>query len=198
MKFKTPFSPQKEGSKILETWQGLRVFVYYQNFQEYLLLNRFLSNENRINTALGDFAPFTGLANLSNDNNLWLYNDREMIITKRDINNQEVIVENQLNLSADFQRIEGNYRRGRIRVFSFLATNNGVLLFDNLGNYLDLLTTEDIDFFSFNNFELLYLKNDKLIRVSIKDKTKRDPITGSPQTLFLWKTIRFMRLKAKT
>ena len=196
MKFKAPFRLKKRAPKILETWQGLRVFVYYQNFQEYLLLNRFLSNENRINTALGDFAPFTGLANLSNDNNLWLYNDREMIITKRDINNQEVIVENQLNLSADFQRIEGNYMRA-YQSFLFLATNNGVL-FDNLGNYLDLLTTEDIDFFSFNNFELLYLKNDKLIRVSIKDKTKERSYYRISPNLFLWKTIRFMRLKAKT
>ena len=168
------FSPQKRGEpKILETWQGLRVFVYYQTFQEYLLLNRFLSNENRVTTALEDEAPFTSLATLGNDNNLWLYNDRDLILTKREINNQEIIVETQLNLTTNFSNLEVYYLRA-YQSYLFMATNNGILLFDNLGNYLDKFSDETVNYFSFIDDEIYYLTDEAIEFVSIEKKTKRE------------------------
>ncbi len=168
------FSPQKRGEpSFLETWQGLRVFVYYRNFQEYLLLNRFLSNENRINTALEDFSSITGLATLSNDNNLWLFNDRDLILTKRDINNQEILFEAQLNLGTDFSSMEAYFMRA-YQSYLFISTNNGILLFDNLGNYLSKIVNEPVQFFGFRNDELVYSMNNTLSFVSIEGQSKRE------------------------
>ena len=176
------FSPQKRGEPtILETWQGLRVFVFYKAFQEYLLLNRFLSNENRINTALEDLSAFIGLATLSNDNNLWLFNDRDLILTKRDINNQEVLFEAQLNLGTEFTRLEAYYMRA-YQSYLFISTNNGILLFDNLGNYLDKFVDEKTEFFSFMNDSLLYSVSNTLHFISIKEQIKREiKLPISPQ-----------------
>jgi len=168
------FSPQKRGMPtLLETWQGLRVFVFYQNFQEYLLLNRFLANENRVSTDFQNQAPYTGLATLSNDNNLWLLNDRDLILTKRDINNQEIISETQLNLITNFNRLDIHFMRA-YQNFLFMATNNGILIFDNLGNYMSVLSQEDTEFFTFNGEELIFLKEDVVQMISISSKTKRE------------------------
>ena len=191
------FSPQKRGAPtLMETWQGLRIFVFYQNFQEYLLLNRFLANENRVSTDFQMQAPYTGLATLSNDNNLWLLNDRDLILTKRDINNQEIISETQLNLITDFNRLEVHFIRA-YQNFLFLSTNNGVLLFDNLGNYISVLTEEDIDFFTFRGDNLVFAKDDLINLISIVNKTKKEIRLPELPKLVLMENNQVFALKGK-
>jgi hypothetical protein len=46
--FQRHFSPNKKSNpSLIEAWQGLRVFVFYKGFQEYLFLDRLMNSSER-------------------------------------------------------------------------------------------------------------------------------------------------------
>lgn len=171
------FSPQKKGKpSTIEAWQGLRTFVHYNNFQEYRFLDRFLNSSERYPI---DFSSqnnnFSGLATLSGDNNLWLINDRELSLIKVDINSNEVLLENKLNLSLNFEDFNIQFIRAYQNYLFIGDAIHGILMFDNLGNFVThLVQQEGIEFFSFNKNELIYIDGQKIRLTEIYSKAKRE------------------------
>lgn len=170
------FSPQKRGEpSIIEAWQGLRTFVHYANFQEYLFLDRFLNNSERYPIDFSQNINFSGLATLSGDNNLWFINNQELSLLKVDLNNNEVLFENKLNLNLNFEDLDIQFMRAYQNYLFISDAKHGILMFDNLGNFVEhLVELEGVDFFTFNKNELVLISGQKLILKEIYSKTKRE------------------------
>ena len=181
------FSPQKKAEpSIIEAWQGLRTFVHYRNFQEYLFLDRFLNSSERYSLDFSQSNNFSGLATLSGDNNIWVINDQNLSLQKIDINNKEVLLETKLNLSLGYDNLDIQFIRDYQNYLFIGDLQHGVLMFDNLGNFVDLIIEEEgIQFFSFQKNNLIYTKANKLIRTDIYTKTKKEISLPDPPSQFV-------------
>ena len=169
------FSPQKQGAPtILEAWQGLRTFVYYKNFQEYVLMDRFLNPSERFPININQISTFSGLASLAGDNNLWLINDQNLTLSKIDINNQEVLIENKLNLNLAFYDFDIRFIRDYQNQLFIADSNHGILVFDNLGNYIRNVTDSGVDFFTFSKENILFIRKGRLFIIDLYTKRKRE------------------------
>ncbi|MFY0592778.1 hypothetical protein [Roseivirga sp.] len=170
------FSPQKKGEPtIIEAWQGLRTFVHYRNFQEYLFLDRFLNSSERYSLDFSQSRNFSGLVTLSGDNNLWAINDQDQSLQKIDINNQEILFETKLNLSLEYEYLDIQFIRAYQNYLFISDASLGILMFDNLGNYVDrLISNEGIAFFSFYKNELIFLQENKLRQIDLYTKKERE------------------------
>lgn len=169
------FSPQKKATpSLLEAWQGLRVFVYYQGFQEYLFLNRFLTDSERYNLDRFDISQFNGLVTLSADNNLWLINSNNLILSKIDLNSGETLLENYLTLSLDSKQIKPAFIKEYQNLLFISDENLGILVFDNLGNYVETLRSPNNGFFSFSKNQMITIRDNKIFLTDIYSKTTRE------------------------
>lgn len=174
------YSPQKKASpSLLEAWQGLRVFVYYQAFQEYLFLNRFLVDSERFNLQRFEISQFSGLATISGDNNLWLVDSNTLTLTKVDLESGEVLLQNQLSLSLSVSNIRPSFIREYQNLLFISDENNGIFIFDNLGNYIEDLSSSNTSFFTFNKNNLILTQSNKIILIDIYSKTKREISTAN-------------------
>lgn len=150
--------PQKSAAAVLAAWQGLRVFVYYDGLQQYLFLNRFLTESESYRLQRFELSSFSGKATLSADNNLWLINDRDMILKKMDLNSGEILLENKLNLSLDISRLSVSHMREYQNKVVISDAQEGILIFNNLGIYLEIIPIQGVQHFSFSGDNLVYYK----------------------------------------
>lgn len=174
------FSPQKRATpSLIEAWQGLRVFVYYQGFQEYLFLNRFLTDSERYNLDRFDISQFNGLATLSADNNLWLVNSNNLTLSKLDLISGEKIFENYLTLSLDSKQLKPAFIKEYQNLLFISDESLGILVFDNLGNYVETLEVPNNGFFSFSKNQMITTRENKILLTDIYSKTKREISTAN-------------------
>lgn len=169
------FSPQKQGTPtLIDAWQGLRTFVYYRSFQEYLLLDRFLNPSERYRVDNSQLSNFSGLATFASDNNLWVLNDQELTLVKVDINDREVLVENKLNLSLDLEDWDIQFIRAYQNYLFIGDSKEGILAFDNLGTFVEKVTDHSTPFFTFHKDEIVFISGQKLHLIGLYKKTKRE------------------------
>ena len=149
------FSADKNGTvTLLEAWQGLRTFVFYRDFQEYLFLNRFLDGPGRFRIGQ-DLSNYFQWATLAADNNLWLIDQQELSLKKLVIDLNEFIIETPFNLNLDPRNFELTFIREYQNLLFISDRASGVLVFDNLGNYLETLPLKNLSHFSFSDNELM-------------------------------------------
>ncbi len=183
--FELTFSPPRP-SKItsVEAWQGLRIFLFFKDLQEYTFLNRFLSNQGNY-----QFNPsvvgFVEAATPSSDNNIWLFDQTDFNLKKYDIILNEIVSRTPFDLLLD----PDNYNIGMMKEYQnklFIGDiNTGVLVFDNLGNYLTKFSINGIEYFNFYEEELYFIKGDNLELINIYSKeTRRLPLPPDQPWLF--------------
>ena len=169
------FSPDQKGNvSLIEAWQGLRTFVFYRDFQQYLFLDRFLNAPNRLNLG-NDLSRYYQWATLAGDNNLWLVDQQELSLKKFDIEINEFMLETPFNLNLDPENFELTHIREYQNLVFISDFNSGVLVFDNLGNYMETLSVTGLKYFSFNDSELLGISEDRKLKlIDIYSKQKRE------------------------
>lgn len=164
------FSPDIKGNvSLIEAWQGLRVIVFYRDFQQYQFLDRFLIPSVRYNIG-NDQSRYYQWATIAGDNNLWLIDQQELSLIKLDIALNEFLIETFLNLNLDPDNFELTYIREYQNLLFLADKNSGVLVFDNLGNYMDTLPITGVDHFSFSGNQLLALTSTGLKLIDIYSK----------------------------
>lgn len=174
------FSPQKKATpSLLEAWQGLRVFAYYQAFQEYLFLNRFLTYSERYNLDQLKLGQFNGVFTLSADNNFWIFNSNTLTLSKVDIQNGEILFENNLSLTLNTKSIQPTFIREYQNLVFISDRQQGVLVFDNLGNYIELIDIKGLDYFSFQSNDLVAISDNTIVHQDIYSKRKREISTAN-------------------
>ena len=180
------FSPTKRATpSLIEAWQGLRVFVFYQDFQEYLFLDRFLAPSERYSLTNQRLSSTVSLSSIAADDNIWVFDSQNLSLKKIDIQNGEMLFETNLNFILKNKRHNFTYIREYQNLLFLSDKNEGILVFDNIGNYLETLPLLDVDFFSFNDTRLLTLKANKLITFEIYDKEKKEVSLTDPSYNFV-------------
>lgn len=166
------FSPARKGGiTTLDAWNPLRVFVGYGDIQEYVFLDRFLVNENRF--SLRDLSSYIGVCAPSLDNNVWLVDYADFSLKKYNI----VFNQIEINRSFDLVLKQNDYSITHIREYQNLLficdSESGILVFDNLANYLYTIETEDVTSLAFWKNELSYITKYRLVSRNIYEGEER-------------------------
>lgn len=170
----TIFSPLNPNtSQMLEAWQGLRVFSFHRDLQQYRLINRNLSLHEDYSFP-PDLVGFAEMATPSFDNNIWVIDQIDFSLVKYDINSRRLLSRTPLDQLLDAD----NYEIFMIKEYQnklFISTRqHGILIFDNMGSYLKTFQYSNISFFNFWRDELYFLNDDKLVRFNLYDESASD------------------------
>ena len=150
------FNPTKTGEiTLLEAWHGFQIFAFYEEFQEFQLLNRFLTQETRyyLPDIISDYA---NLSTYSGNQNLWVYNESGFKLLKVNTYTSEVLIENPLDFIIEDESEIVFMKEYQNKLF-LLSKDSDIYIFDNLGNYLNKIEAPQIIDFSFKRNEIYYL-----------------------------------------
>lgn len=151
------YSPIKTGRITqIEAWQGLRVIVYYADFQEFVLMDRFLRATEPYPLNLNEIG-FGRTGTLSNDDNVWIVDDSDYSLKKIDVERRALFQTNNFSFLLQDQDTDLNFIREYKNLLYLNDFNSGILVFDNLGNYLNKIPIPGLEYFNFWENELYYL-----------------------------------------
>lgn len=159
---------------LIEAWQGLKTFIYSASYQEYYFLDRFFNNSEFYPIDRNEFASFEGIATIENDRILWAFNTATQTLKKVDLYNNEVLFDNQLNLTLSIDELLPTHIRAYQNLVFVNDKGHGIAIFDNLGNYLDFISKKGITYFSFLKDEIILYNGQELELINIYKKTKRE------------------------
>lgn len=175
------FSPQRmAGISFLEASATVRILVFYQELQSFLILDRFLNPTGEYSFANPD-VTFVKLATLANDNNIWLIDEGDFSLKKYEVNLAQILVNTSLDLLLNLENFDVNFLKEYQNQLFVNDKNSGILVFDNLGNYQSTIDIKGLDFFSFYQNSLLYIQNQKLYFYNIYQQkiTQEIPLEDS-------------------
>lgn len=180
---------------LLEAGNGLYIFAFYDFFQEYLLLNRFLTGA--IRTSLPQNLSFTAIATQSQDNNLWILDNVGLRLLKYNAQLKSIVQETTLSPLLRNERHQFTFIKEYQNKLYLVDNLHGIYVFDNLGNYLTTLeaSTNQIGFYGANVY---YLQNNNLIVQDLyTSQTVKTPLTipTIKGVLLFKKTIYFITSK---
>ncbi|WP_026236187.1 hypothetical protein [Pontibacter roseus] len=157
------YSPPSRGRiTTVEAWNPMKLLLFYEDRQELVLLDRFLSSIAV--SRLSDF-NYTGnirAATLTPDESFWLFNESDFTLSKMDSRYQKPVVETPLDLILDKARFDVRFVREYQNMVYLLDYNGGVYVFDNLGNYKKKLPFTGISYIGFSGNELYFVKDNQL------------------------------------
>lgn len=180
------FSPQQMGNiTLVEAWNPLKIFVFYADFQEYVFLDRFLSASQRFPAP--ELSRYSGMMTMSYDNNLWIVDYINFGLKKYNINFDDYTINTPFDLILDPDKYEITFIREYQNLVFISDKNSGILVFDNLGNYLKKIPANGVNHFSFKGDDLYYISDSTLMKVNIySDKKSSLPLPGKALFAFLY------------
>lgn len=166
------YSPQQLAEvTLLEAWNPLKVFVFYQDFQEYLFLDRFLTTTSRFSTrGLGNYI---GMATISADNNIWFIDYSDFSLKKYDVNLDQLILSTPLSFTLNQDVYDIKFMREYQNLLFVSDHKSGIFIFDNLGNYLRKINLSEVGYFSFNQNQLCSTSENNVIITDIYTSKSR-------------------------
>ena len=161
------FAPQQYGRLAsLDTWNSMRVFLFYRDLQQYVFLDRFLNPAEFLGFQGGNFGMIM-LAAPSNDNQLWLLEQSPLTLVKYDMNFNAISMSLPLNQLADTVDLQP-YQLLEYQNRLYLADEKlGILVFDNIGNYLRAITKPNSATFYPWEDQFYYMLEDQLCHISL-------------------------------
>lgn len=153
------YSPDRKGAiAYVEAWETLNVLLFYEDLQEYRLLNRFLTQVTTKSLTKNIFAR---LLAPSSDNNIWLFDDSDFALKKFNIgyNALEIVTNLAGIVDANFQ---GEHLREYQHLVFLADYHTGIYVFDNLGNYIRTLPFTRVRYFNFLQDKLYFIKDNEL------------------------------------
>ena len=169
------FSPRSPAEvSQLEAWQGLKIVLFYREFQQFIYLDRFLTDAPPLR--LSDYTNgFVRLLTPSADDRLWLFDELEMQLRKVDPQSGQIVKESPLNLLLAQETYNLVFMREYANQLYLLADNKGVLVFDNLGNYRKTIPMLGYQYLTFYEQNLVFAQEDALLLM--------DPYTMRERTI---------------
>ena len=170
------FSPRKNAAiSLIEAGSGLRIFVFYQDLQEYILLDRYFRSSPHYS-----FNPapigFAALATISTDNNLWLLDQTDFSLKKYNILTNILEIETPLDLIIDTDNFNISFMK-EYQNFLFVSDPQlGLFMFDNIGNYKKKIPVKGIEYFNFSGDRMYYMKDGYLTFMNLYNGA----LTGIP------------------
>ncbi len=170
------FSPDKIGTvTVLAASQTLRLFVFYRDFQEYVILNRFLDQTSRQKFDLEDVG-FVRLATLASDNNLWMFDENDLSIKKYNPQLNKVIAKVALDLMLGNQPHEVIYLKEYQNLLYLVDKNSGIWVFDNLGNFKKKLNYKGVQWFTVVGRFMYIIQEKRIKKLSLYEDAQPEEI----------------------
>jgi hypothetical protein len=166
-KLQIMYSPPKQSEvSLLDSWRGINIFLFYENFQEYVILDRFLGQTQPLELP-PDRVGFARIATFALDNNLWLFDDIEFALKKFNTQFDKIDFNTPLDLILDAEDYEITFMREYQNQLFIADKNSGILVFDNLGNYKTKLPFPDVSWFAFLNDEIYFIQGKEIVRYNL-------------------------------
>ncbi len=156
------FSPKRPATiHLLEGWNGLRPFAFYRDFQEFVLLDRFLLSDGP--TAIDpEKTGYARLAAPAMDGNLWVLDEAGFILKKVDISNQKTLFSTPLDLILKAREYEISYIKEYHNQLYLCDKKGPVLQFDQMGNFKKRLPLKETGWIGFANEEIYSVSADSI------------------------------------
>ncbi|WP_152981566.1 hypothetical protein [Hymenobacter sp. AT01-02] len=154
------YSPPLPGHTAqVEAWNTTKVLVFYDDRQEILLLDRFMAPITKL-TLLDYFDGIVRVATLAPDDRYWLLNESDLTLRQLDLAAARFTITTPLDLLIGRSRPDFRFLREYQNNIYLLDHNNGVYVFDNLGNYRKKLPFTGLTSLGFRGDELYYIAPD--------------------------------------
>lgn len=162
--------PSPNTTNILEAWQGLRIFSFHQELQIYRLINRNLSLHEDYSFP-PDLIGFAEVATPTFDNNLWVIDQTDFSLKKLNIIQTRAASVTPLNLILNPDEYEIlHFKEYQNRLF--MSTRQmGILIFDNLGNFMKKYPFSGIEYFNFFGDEIYFIHENQLMTINLYDES---------------------------
>lgn len=161
------FSPRKKSSiDLLEAGSGLKIFVFYRDFQEFILLDRFLISSPYYSFN-PDYVGFASLVTIGGDNNLWLLDQVDFSLKKYNVNTNVLEIISPLDLIMDPKNYQAVFMKEYQNLVYIYDVNTGLYVFDNLGNYKKKIPVTGFSTFNFIRNHLYYIRDGFLHMVNL-------------------------------
>jgi hypothetical protein len=161
------FSPEKLGDiSLLESWHGFQIFAFYEEFQEFVLLDRFLTRATRYRLSQSS-ANYADMCTISSDQNLWIFEENQLRIIKLNLNVRAIDIEVPLEFILDASEHNIIFLREYQNLVFLVDEYSGIYVLDNLGNFLRKIEAHGISSISFKNDHLFYLQNNEVHDINL-------------------------------
>jgi len=168
------FSAQQTGIiDLIDAWNPLRILLFYQSKQEYTLLNRFLV-ETSSRYSLQEITDYAALVSSSLDNNIWLADLADFGLKKYNTQFNQMVLSTPFDLLLKTQDYNLTHLRAYKNRLFISDLESGILVFDNLGNYLKTIPDMNINYFNFLNEEIYFLQKAQLKFIDIFSGKQRN------------------------
>lgn len=157
------YSPIKNGKvKQVDVWSSFKIVVFYDSFQEVVVLNRFLSETGRYN-----FEPFhigfvSNIA-LNFQQNLWVVDESDFTLKLLDLQNEQVLVEQPFFQFLEVDNHTLTFMKEYQGQLYVVDKNYGILVFDNQGNLTEKIVRKGINSLGFQNDKMYCYFEDKMV-----------------------------------
>ena len=182
---KEDFSPPNPATcNLLEAWQGLRIFTFHREMQLFRLINRNLSlhEDYRLQGEVG----FIELATPAFDNNLWLIDITDFTLKKFQLFSNTILSRTPLDLVLSPVNYDILYMKEFQNNIFVSSKTKGILIFDNLGNFVKTYPFKNISHFGFDGEEMYFLSDNHIILINLYTDNQRSiSIPAGPNWLFV-------------
>ncbi|MBT2558075.1 hypothetical protein J7E24_09785 [Hymenobacter sp. ISL-91] len=140
----------------VEAWNTAKVLVFYDDRQQVLLLDRFLSpiSELPLPQLLDGQARVVTLAP---DDRYWLFNESDLTLRQFDATQKRFTISTPLDILIGRSRPDFRFLREYQNNLYLVDRVGGVYVFDNLGNFRKKLPLPGLNYVGFRSDELYYL-----------------------------------------
>jgi hypothetical protein len=155
------FSPEKLGDvTLLEAWHGFQIFSFYEDFQEFALMDRFLTRYTRyrLSQSLENYAD---MCTISSDQNLWIFEENQLRLIKLNLTIRDIEIDVPLEFILDANDHNITFLREYQNLVFLVDEYSGIYVFDNLGNYLRKIPAAGIKNCSFSGEHLFYVQDNQ-------------------------------------
>jgi hypothetical protein len=158
------FSPSKQSKiSILNGSRNVNIFLFYKNYQEVRILDRFLTEISQFNFTKQNIGNVM-ICTPSLDNNIWLIDESDLSIKKYSSQFKQVLINNSLLFTLPPNKRDFHFTHFvEYNTNIYLSDlNQGIYVFDNIGNYKSLIRGTGIIHFGFYDNHLYYIEKQEL------------------------------------
>ena len=157
------YSPPQAGKAgLVEAWNMLKIFLFYDGQGQAVLLDRFLNQISQTNLN----RPVDGvvrLATLAADDRFWVFNESDFSLLKFDPRVGEAVSQTPLNQILNPGQYDLRFMREYQNLLYLVDYNSGIYLFDNLGTFKKKIPVPGLSYVGFQGNELYYLQDQQVL-----------------------------------
>lgn len=154
-----------------------QIFVFYQELQEWVILNRFLTEIERYkisekieSNSFGQIG-FVRLLVPSPNNTLWFFDESDFSLKNYDILNKQILSQTPLGLLLKDEEYPISHLQFYQNQIFLGVKGQGILIFDNFGNYKTILEYPNWNSISFEKDFILITQNQKIIKKGLYNES---------------------------